>query len=114
MITISSPAPIGWKHKLHGFLLATTRRRLQPLSLYQHLLDGSSNSLVLKHQPEDGCNHLPCTTLPPCNVDYFMLCISLQRFLLTITSLPLISFCVLSLSLFWQSYHCLILVIDLH
>ena len=67
-----------YQHQLPNFLLAATRRRLQHFFLYQHQLDRSSNSLVLRHQPEGSYNHLPCTTLPPGIVYFFMLYFFLQ------------------------------------
>ena len=75
---------MGWKHRLPSFLLAPSRRRLQPSWFYQHLLDGSTNSLVYRHWPKGSYDSLlfrhrpggnsyflPCTTLPPCSINQF-------------------------------------------
>ena len=125
MITISLPAATGWKQQLpiffqpqleggYNLLVFTNNNWMEAPTpqfssscnqkedatscLYQHLLDGSSNYLVLRHQPKDSYNHLSCTTLPPYNIDQFLLYFCLQC--LYSSSL----FCILPLSF---HSHCL-------
>ena len=91
MITFSLLAPTGWKYRLLDFSIAPTRRRLRPPWLYQHLLDGSTNSLLYRHRLEGSFDSLPCATLPPYNMNQFttlLICFaSISMFLHMVTPL---------------------------
>jgi hypothetical protein len=67
----------NWMEALTSwFSLALTKRRLRPPFFYQHILDGSTNSLLYRHRLEGSSDSLPCATIPPCNINQFIICFS--------------------------------------